>query len=524
MIFLRSLFYLLVSLLLFNSCGHDKLPGKPLVSFNFNGSVLNKGLASVSVAGKTNVSYSVEKEDTCLDLSLSAKYRKPITVSFDDGFSLNDYDGFTVAVWVKKHPYDEEDYTIISHEKRDSLNILGWRIIVQDNGAWGWQLSDGFNMWEYLPTSQRQSVNDGEWHHIVFAYNGIKKEARLYYDATNVAVYSLWNSNLTFDSNVMEIGLDSGSKGISVDVFNGKLDDFALWSRPLSNMEIISLYNFHGNKRVTVPEMDDELKVMTWNIWNGGIHEGKYVGLKRIADIIKETGSDIVMLQEVYGAGAKIADELGFFMYKRSNNLCILSRYPISESHNLYRPENFGCIEIQLNEEDKVIACPVWLHHLPDIRAYVKSGGTVEDSIISREEQTRGKEARFILTELKNLMLRSDNIPVLIGGGFNSGSHLDWTEANRDNNFGLAVEYPVSKLMHNAGFTDSFREIYPDETKQLGRTWSPRHKNTIQDRIDYIYYHGDNLLPVNSFIVDQYKLGFPSDHAALVSVFRWENN
>jgi len=106
-------------------------------------------------------------------------------------------------------------------------------------------------------------------------------------------------------------------------------------------------------------------------------------------------------------------------------------------------------------------------------------------------------------------------------------SHLDYTEDAIDQ-YGHIIDWPTSKYITAAGFTDSFREQYPTVNRKLGSTWSPRFPNQQQDRIDFIYYLNDSIKSVKS--VKYHKplesrnllkepVTFPSDHAALVTSF-----
>jgi exonuclease III len=87
------------------------------------------------------------------------------------------------------------------------------------------------------------------------------------------------------------------------------------------------------------------------------------------------------------------------------------------------------------------------------------------------------------------------------------------------------VDWPVSKEMIKAGFKDSYRELHIDPLIDPGLTWTPRaatssDKYGLRDRIDYIYYHGDHLVPIASKVVDYHPVMFPSDHAAVVTIFK----
>ena len=514
-------------LLLLNGClwEDDKKPGKPLIAVSFDGEIKNFGLSTVLIKGDSLVSFAVIKKDTSLDLSASARYRKPVSIHLDNSFSLDDYKGFTVCVWVKKALGDPEKYTIVAQKDGGADQFVGWQIEAVANGGWKWVISDKTNTWHYAPTVPKQSINDGRWHQIAFSFNRETQEGSIFFDGENVAIYSLWDINLDLGFTPFYVGVDPFAPDVKMETFNGQIDDFGVWSRPLSRREIALLFKTKSGKRIAKsPIMDEELKVMSWNIWHGGRHEGRQVGVERVIEIIKTSGADIVLLQETYGSGEKIADALNYHYYRRSSNLSVLSRFPFAESYNVFRPFNFGCIKVEVGEEKTVLACPVWLHYLPNTGAYVKSGHAIPDSIIAREMETRGLEMKLILSELRQFMLKKDKVPLIVAGDFNSGSHLDWTDRNHTNYYGLTVAYPVSQQMVNAGFQDSYRELFQDESAHLGQTWSPIFKSSMQDRIDYIYYSGEMLKPINSRVIDSHPLGFPSDHAAVVTTFQWQKN
>jgi len=522
---MKALLVIALLLLILNGCHWegDKNPGKPLIAVNFDGEIRNDGLSSVLIKGDSLVSFAVTKKDTSLDLSAAARYRKPLSIHTDNSFSLDDYKGFTICVWVKKAINDAENYTIAAQKAGNADQFVGWQIEAEINGSWKWTISDSEHTWSYIPTVPKQLINDGKWHQLAFSFHRDTQEGVIFFDGENVAIYSLWDMNLDMGFTPFVVGVAPFAPDIKMETFNGQIDDFGVWSRPLSRREIALLYEAKSGKRIAKsPIMDEELKVMSWNIWHGGRHEGRQVGVERVIEIIKSSGADIILLQETYGSGEKIADALNYHYYRRSSNLSVLSRFPFAESYNMFRPFNFGCIKVELGEDRDVLACPVWLHYLPNTGAYVKSGHALPDSIIAREMETRGLEMRLILSELRQFIMRKSEVPIIVAGDFNSGSHLDWTDRNHVNYYGLTVAYPVSQQMVNAGFQDSYRELYQDESANLGQTWSPIFKSSMQDRIDYIYYSGEILKPVNSRVIESHPLGFPSDHAAVVTTFQWQ--
>jgi exonuclease III len=134
--------------------------------------------------------------------------------------------------------------------------------------------------------------------------------------------------------------------------------------------------------------------------------------------------------------------------------------------------------------------------------------------------ETRGMETRFLLSELRPLIQNNNEKASIIAGDFNSGSHLDWTERNKERHNDLVVEFPASKFMYEEGFSDVYRSIFPDETTSPGFTWSPIHKDGLQTRMDFIYFRGEMLVPTSARVIDTWPSGFPSDHAAVVASFK----
>jgi hypothetical protein len=113
---------------------------------------------------------------------------------------------------------------------------------------------------------------------------------------------------------------------------------------------------------------------------------------------------------------------------------------------------------------------------------------------------------------------------------------LDWTQqaANAGLNFGMKVNWPTSRSVTNAGLTDAFRELRPDEVNDRGETWTPGYPapnldaDEVHDRIDFVYYSGFNVTPTSAQILgydendgntDTGIQPYPSDHRAVVVEF-----
>ena len=289
----------------------------------------------------------------------------------------------------------------------------------------------------------------------------------------------------------------------------------------------------------TVPQTPTDITVMAWNIW----HEGQHKALGDSAcdatlEILKTSQADILTIVETYGAATKIADKLGYYHRLLSSNLSIYSRYPITKTltfSDSISTFNFGGVELDVNGRTMRVFA-TWLHYLPDctkVPTNLNEAGILE----WETNGSRDNEIRTILNCIKPYLAQSDSIPVIMAGDFNTHSHLDWTEETKNlyHHGGKVINWPVSKEMESAHFTDSYREANPDPSKSAGTTWlissEPNFKWNRSDRIDYIYYSGSELKATssasfNTNIGDSIEFKgsnhiFGSDHGFVLTTFSY---
>lgn len=266
--------------------------------------------------------------------------------------------------------------------------------------------------------------------------------------------------------------------------------------------------------------MAQQVKVMTFNIWHGGRETGEAEGPKRVIDVIRDSGADIVAMQETYGSGERIAEALGFYLYLRSTNLSIMSRYPIIDTLDAHEPFNSGAVTIDVDGQAIVVASN-WLNYPFDYWDLLEKGQPIDSA--EWWQRFQGEKNTGILREILNVLQpaieNSENVPVIVCGDFNTGSHLDWVPETRHLNGGYVMPFPATLLMEQSGFIDSFREIHPDPSAMRGVTWSPAFRHAFQDRIDYIFYRGEILKAVDSKTIDTHRVKYPSDHAAVMTTF-----
>lgn len=398
---------------------------------------------------------------------------------------------------------------------RESGRLGGFAISVLPDGAWTWNAGDGKARIDHRPEAGDQGIADGAWHEVGFSIDREQGVAHLYHDGRRVAVHDLQGvGSLRSESPGLRLGskLAAGLQIGAVRIVPGVV------SSPLITDGFVERF---GEARRPKPRQEWDgrpLRVLAWNIWHGGRRKGRDEGVQRVVDVIRNSGADIVLMQETYGSGPRISGRLGFDYFLRSTNLSIMSRFPIRAVHRLGPGFRFGGVTIELSPDVQIQAYSLWINYLPSVQKQLTAGATAEE-IAAADAKTRGKEMNSILGELIPHLSKSPRMPTIVGGDFNSGSHLDWTAASTHlpNHQGRVVAWPVSLSMKAAGFIDTYRAAHPSPVEFPGTTWSPEFKESHQDRIDYVYVRGNRWRTLDSAVLSDHPRGWPSDHAAVLT-------
>jgi exodeoxyribonuclease-3 len=263
-----------------------------------------------------------------------------------------------------------------------------------------------------------------------------------------------------------------------------------------------------------------ELKVMSYNILVGGGGLGQ--PLSKTAEVISASGADIIGLQEQSGATASLAAMLGFHYTVQKSDISYLSRYPIVESLS-------SGVRIELPQGQDAYLFNVHLAAYP-YQPYDIRDGLIdtEAEAIAGARAARGAAMDNVLSSMQAPL--ASGAPVFLVGDFNEPSHLDWTQeaADAGRHFGMKVAWPASTSVVNAGMSDTFRAIHPDEVARPGDTWTPLDApSEVHDRIDLVYHAGQGIEPIDAFVVgedpaqaDLVITPYPSDHRAVVGRYQ----
>ena len=262
------------------------------------------------------------------------------------------------------------------------------------------------------------------------------------------------------------------------------------------------------------------LRIMSWNILHGGRDDGKTVGPERVAEVIQDSKADIIAMQETYGSGEIISDALKFHFHPRGTNVSIHSRFPIVEDISVH--EDFKCVGAIIEHPcgQRIGFYSIWLPYgddiwLPNVRSTTSTEKMLEACEPSANDLKKMRDA--IAKRLEDQ--KYADVSIIIAGDFNSMSHLDYNE-DTTNQYGRVIDWRTSHVLLDNGYHDSYREMNPTVVRAKDSTWSPRYPDQEQDRIDFIYYKSDFWQPIKSKIITEHSVKFPSDHAAVLTVFQ----
>jgi exodeoxyribonuclease-3 len=289
--------------------------------------------------------------------------------------------------------------------------------------------------------------------------------------------------------------------------------------------------------RVATAQQAEPLRVMTFNIWVGG--ESGRQPLSQTAKVIEAAQADIIGLQEVCGRerngkrpdnGEKVAALLGMNYFSQGDDdTAVMTRHKIVG----HTPRKWG-VKIELPS-----GRPVWLFNVhfsaSPYQPYqllkipyndAPFFDSAEDAVKSARE-TREKQVTSMLEELN--AVRDEGTPIFVTGDFNEPSVLDWTEAVKTaERCPVAVQWPTTAAVHNAGFIDAYREAHPDPVAAPGYTWTPitaiDDPKDRHDRIDLVLVGGNGGRVVKADVVgeaaenaDIVVAPYPSDHRGVVA-------
>ncbi|HMP78041.1 MAG TPA: alkaline phosphatase D family protein [Pirellulaceae bacterium] len=298
----------------------------------------------------------------------------------------------------------------------------------------------------------------------------------------------------------------------------------------------------------------DTLRILSWNTERGSNPYGPD-GKQRVLQTIRDSGADVVLWQESYQLagteqtlGAWVAEQLGWHHWQHeSPHLAVVSRWPFVDTF-FHHPWHGVGARIRDSRAREFVVWSVWLDHRASVQwAALEDPPPTDLELLACEtdKSDRFGQAQRLLDYLDELGHLTLEIPLVVGGDWNCPSDLDWTEATGvPTKYRRALPLPVSRLVRGAGFMDTYRTVHPDPLTEPGNTWTPMwdvDPETGQadppERIDRIYLRNgaapQRLHPMraetlprdwNDARLPRETSPFPSDHAAVLIEFAWQDS
>lgn len=257
-----------------------------------------------------------------------------------------------------------------------------------------------------------------------------------------------------------------------------------------------------GDAPVAAPA-DDTLRVLVWNVLHGA--NDVVDGPEKALAVIRASDADVVLMQESYDIegqrpllGAWLAQQLGWNQWQAdSPHLCILSRFEFTER---WTHEPWHAVGARLVDDRgrDFIAWNIWIDYRDNITRKLRDVPDISDADLLESEFVRSQrlpQAQRIVARIEALGHLDLSVPVLVGGDWNTPSHLDWTlDTARVYKRRRPLDLPVSVAMAEAGFIDTFRTVHPNPVQRPGITWSPMFRTQGEkeqgfERIDRLYLH-----------------------------------
>lgn len=296
---------------------------------------------------------------------------------------------------------------------------------------------------------------------------------------------------------------------------------------------------------------DDRLRVLVWNAWRGGNEVDR--GPEKVLEVVRSVDPDVVLMQESYDIdgewptlGRWVAAELGWSAHQgESPHLCVITRHGIEAEYFHAAWHGVGA-RITDEQGRAFVAWSIWIDYRSFLPYALRDDPTLSDAeLLKCESEGSGRLAQVqaLIAAVNEQAAREPRLPVLVGGDFNTPSHLDWTvDTARIFRHRRALPLPVSLEMATAGFVDTFRSVHPNPVQDPGITWTPLFRGAGSEteacfsRIDRLYLRGpanteaDSLRAVDARTLPAIweddaipvrERTFPSDHGALVVDLVW---
>jgi hypothetical protein len=199
----------------------------------YNNQTQNFSTNSTSYFNFSNATLNVYNNQTG-NLYYKETFGKEYALDFDsDSISLGNssdfnFQEFTMSFWVKALPRGDAYQSLAT---KSNWSSGGYALAIREQGTILFYSPMGVDNWA---ASGGLPLFDGDWHNIIFSYDGATK--RIFIDGA-----------ITSSKNVVTAKVDSVNSLVIGSGYNGSMDEIRIYNRNLSNSEILEI-NSSGRK------------------------------------------------------------------------------------------------------------------------------------------------------------------------------------------------------------------------------------------------------------------------------------
>ena len=165
----------------------------------------------------------------------------------DDRINIGNFDvsgtGITMAGWFYLDAFTNDGRLISKSSDADNVNTHDWTLFFDEPGASGrltlrMKTVNGTRN-EYTP----YIPNLNEWHHVAVTYNNATDGIIYYIDGAQIDTDTHNDGGAVITGTGYPVAIGNQATGAGERPFDGKLDDWRVYDRPLSASEVSKLYN-----------------------------------------------------------------------------------------------------------------------------------------------------------------------------------------------------------------------------------------------------------------------------------------
>lgn len=163
-----------------------------------------------------------------------------ITFSNKDKFDFDRLNAMSLSLWFKTTM--ATNAVLIT--KKLSSTFIGWEFRLNNSIKPRFLLTNTNNTNEIDVASVMDSLNDGQWHHIVVTYDGSSNASgvNIYVDSVKDTSIAILDDTLT-STIINSEDVTIASRGDATGIFTGQMDNIAIWDFELTQENVTSLFN-----------------------------------------------------------------------------------------------------------------------------------------------------------------------------------------------------------------------------------------------------------------------------------------